>query len=105
MKTGKEKAVKSFLSVTWSTPGEKPQEGLPSARAAKAVGATIVIASACLRFHVYHHDNWGDERFSWRLVRLSGMGDGGEISTPVDEFASMREAVRKAKKLAASSSR
>jgi len=41
-------------------------------------------------FRVEHHDNWGDERFPWR-VRAPLANDEREV---LDEFATFREAVR-----------
>ena len=91
-----------LLSVGWRLPGERAVNGPISAREAKAVGATIFVSGAATKFEIYHKDNWGDERFPWRLSRVIGVGSErpGEMSVAVDEFGSLREAMREARKLA-----
>ncbi len=47
---------------------------------------------------VQHHDNWGDERFSWQVLGPPDLADDG-LRAHLDEFPQFREAVAFAKKM------
>lgn len=64
---------------------------LPTAREVRDVLGQVEIGN----YLVTYHDNWGDERFPWRVCGPKNTDDFREI---VQEFASYREAVRFARK-------
>jgi len=65
---------------------------LPTAREVKAVLGQVEVGP----YLVSHHDNWGDERFPWRVL---GIPDADGFREILDEFPQYRLAVRFARSL------
>lgn len=90
------------IDTFWRLPGGDWIEGVPTAREVKAVGAKIRVAarSGLHKFDVSHKDNWGDERFPWRVssVLVVGTNRPAESSICLDEFPSLRAALADARR-------
>jgi hypothetical protein len=88
--------------VGWRSPGGPWTEGSISAKEAKAIGATITVTGNGKRFEINHKDNWGDERFPWRLFGVIAVGEhrSADSALQIDEFPSLRESVTAARKMA-----
>jgi hypothetical protein len=79
----------------WKTTGSDILEGRIDATSAKAVGASIFIRNSWQQFKICHHDNWGDDRFPWKLHENRPVGSRrGAVDNwiSVDEFPSLKEA-------------
>lgn len=64
---------------------------LPTAKEVKQILGFVDIG----KYRIDHHDNWGDERFPWRVL---GPADAEGFRETVEEFARYRDAVQFAKK-------
>lgn len=89
------------IHFSWSMPGCPPEDGLITAKELKPIGARIHIHCGGYYFMVDHHDNWGDERFPWRLMHrvVVGQNAPSENWDVLEEFPSLASALKEAKRI------
>jgi hypothetical protein len=92
----------SGLYEAWRLPGGIEQEGEISATEARTLGAAILIAGAARKFIVKCRDNWGDDRFPWKLLENRPVGTLGAEDNyeEIDEFSTMTAARAQARAFA-----
>ncbi len=90
------------IFIGWSVAGSEISEEPISAREAKPIGATIHVYGRIRKFTIRFRDTWGDDRYPWKLRELRAVGTDrpSEMEEDLDEFSSLREAMREAVKLA-----
>jgi hypothetical protein len=79
----------------WKLPGGKEVEGRIGAKEAKSIGARIFVCNSWQQFTIHHRDNWGDDRFSWKMHENQPVGSTrGAVDNwvEIDSFPSLREA-------------